>query len=201
MNLRGTEGNTPSLFTPEALLPSQYFAPSFPQTPCHKLIGALFDKAIEELEAVAYMNDIRAVKRWNEGVAWLLSSVETYGSFVFCCRHLGCDENAARAALGKRYSLVIRDLPPPKSTHPRRVVLDRSPVSYPGTTIKCFRKNRFYVVFEDGLGCWVTRRNLTDDNTIWNVKEKGTLVVNWRGSRTIAKYKHPSPPLEEGELL
>jgi hypothetical protein len=196
MRLRGMGDGSRALPDTESILPVQFFPSSRPQTPYLRLLTALTENAIEQLETTNYMRDIRAVRRWNETVEWFQSDAEDWGTFVFCCHHIGGEVDSVRKALGKRYPLTIRPLPPLRHTNAHRAVIDRSPVSYPDATIKCFQKKRYYVVFADGSACWVLRHNCTDENTIWNAGEKGTLVVTWRASRAISHYARPATDIK-----
>lgn len=187
MKLRGVEENTRSLFTPDFVLPSQYNPPRVPQTPCHKLLSAIFDDGIGQLLTTHSTHGVRVNRLWNESVSWILSDDTQWGSFVFCCQHLGYEEGEIRKKLGGRFPLVLREVPP-RVVNSHEKAPPRLPVSYPDVTAKAFRRKRLYVVFADGTACWVISHNLTDNNTVWRPGDKGTLVVSWRASRAIARY-------------
>jgi hypothetical protein len=109
------------LITPienEVVLPEQFFTTQTPVFSGEKrLLFALFENALDLLRITCHVHTHRASCLWNETITWVYSTEQHYGSFEFCCSHLGFDPKGVRGALRQRYNNLEKRVPLRASLH------------------------------------------------------------------------------------
>jgi hypothetical protein len=173
------------------LLPGQWSdARRPPLTPEKMLLSALLKEALDTLTTTRAIYTRRANRLWNEAVTWVLADVETYGSFVFCCQHLGIEVGRARHALRTRYGLVLR-APSPRTSAPSAPTW----VSFPDCTCWSRVTQKLKVRFADGFSSWVPVSMIALESEVWTRGDSGRLIVDERWARQVYRLRQAAPSL------
>jgi hypothetical protein len=88
-------------FVPETILPEQFFQPSAALPPEKRLMLAVLERALLDLQRGAGAGTPRARRTWTEADAWFASDDDTWPfTFVNLCHALVLDAAAVRSRLG-----------------------------------------------------------------------------------------------------
>jgi len=115
--------------TNEAVLPTQLYTSPLIQSGPHRLLLAILIDAVDQLSELRrpYRHDSINHRRWKDSALseveqWVLSDRVDFGSFVFCCQHLGLAPDRLRKALLERgpgeQSLKRITMPGPNGIQP-----------------------------------------------------------------------------------